>query len=877
MKRILIFAMFLLVVQNVYAKMACDGTVYLELPDNWNGAYAVADGVKTAFSKSKEFPGWYELQVDDIGALTGPETREFFIDAKGKSDCENDRCITREAFDVENTPFKQGLGFSCSDIGGIKKELWIQENPDLSKADVPYFSTAAANVKYLRIFLPNNMKWRNSVPMIQEDGKPGIPLESDPDQCGWLFRRYIDEPVPDKVVIYRDDDENMEDVIGLNGNWEENATATPIPLKAYFEMFQSNELFFVADAGLADFTSPTMGWSRVFPNVDADCSYELAVVIYDTDASLHGAFTCAPDWYGNMDSNTIRYNACYYANAKYPITSDGKTVVPCVGVTQGMVSDTLIPDSMGHKKPTLTDVGRKCFGDKADEAFAAMFNSTPGVNEVSCYDLMFQHTSDGMWEFNSDNFQSPGTPVSGGFYPVEKMDVHYLMSEPLPAAESKRKAEGPTFFCADNSRDSKTPDGLRTIDPVEGVPISNLLCNGPGWDGGIDCSGLFVTGDEFSNNDVLTATGLEIQKAFDVSWAGDGWGWSCDYLKIPVGWQFYKEGTEVPVKRTSEVAYHQWVSGDSDSEILIEGGRNQHFCLESHAMFRYRKGAHFSFNADDDIWVYIDNKLAVDLGGMHISAPGYVDVDKFLGEKAAKDSVYDIDIFYCDRRTKMTNLRIKTNSMFFEPDIKLKVNIEKKSEGKEVYRLAYTKETSISCFSGSTIPMEGERLMNYLYSTAQNVNYFVLDSRSDTIVTVGEMRESKTYLNGGINLFNRTKPTIDKNKLGGINPGKYFLVAEVEGNTVNIPFNVLEDSSNAVKVQKLASPGFRIERFAPLSFTIILDESAANATRSYAVLDMLGKVVKNGKINTKGTSVQLSRTGSYIVKVDGSYQRIDVK
>ena len=60
-----------------------------------------------------------------------------------------------------------------------------------------------------------------------------------------------------------------------------------------------------------------------------------------------------------------------------------------------------------------------------------------------------------------------------------------IQAPAVPAALIKRAAEGAIFVCPP----------LRAIDPLEGVPAIDVLCNGPGWTGGANCSGLFGDGD----------------------------------------------------------------------------------------------------------------------------------------------------------------------------------------------------------------------------------------------------------------------------------------------------------------------------------------------------------------------------------------------
>jgi len=88
---------------------------------------------------------------------------------------------------------------------------------------------------------------------------------------------------------------------------------------------------------------------------------------------------------------------------------------------------------------------------------------------------------------------------------------------------------------------------------------------------------------------------------------------------------------------------------------------NFSFTTEIHTSFTYKGGETFTFKGDDDVWVFIDKKLVIDLGGRHGQLQQTVNLDT-LG--LTLTSVYDLAVFHAERHTSESNFQIQTTLAF---------------------------------------------------------------------------------------------------------------------------------------------------------------------------------------------------------------------
>lgn len=88
---------------------------------------------------------------------------------------------------------------------------------------------------------------------------------------------------------------------------------------------------------------------------------------------------------------------------------------------------------------------------------------------------------------------------------------------------------------------------------------------------------------------------------------------------------------------------------------------NYSFTTEIHTSFRYTGGERFTFRGDDDMWLFVNDRLAIDLGGTHQPADATVDLDAQAAALGiTPGNTYRMDIFHAERHTDESNFRIET-------------------------------------------------------------------------------------------------------------------------------------------------------------------------------------------------------------------------
>lgn len=151
--------------------------------------------------------------------------------------------------------------------------------------------------------------------------------------------------------------------------------------------------------------------------------------------------------------------------------------------------------------------------------------------------------------------------------------------------------------------------------------------------------------------------------------------------------------------------------GNTTNVVDASGTQNGNFALVGTAQFTYKENDYFYFSGDDDVYLFINGKLALDLGGAHGVCYKEINLSDLDADTygLVAGEVATFTFFYMERCSDNSNFSMRTNIDLVVSSI----DVEKK---------AYTANNDTEVASGSAVSSSVELIYDLIVRNNGNTN-----------------------------------------------------------------------------------------------------------------------------------------------------------